>query len=215
MHTKEELLDKKSKSEQLDLTKTLSDADKIARKRRYLYFSIIATIGLSLLFWIFHSFQNYFKNPEPIFPKISLENPLKYKANPSISLNDNLEFQINQILGSDAGHWSVSASVDGNLYNWSKNNKIVSVSDAEIMINKLIVQKKSDSKITSYIPKSIEVKENFIQKDISFSLESLILIPNHKILLVLNYNGTQPFPPPHFPEIISSMYWMIVQSFAI
>ena len=150
MHTKDELVKKKAKSEQLDLTEIISTDNKLSQKRLYLFI--------------------------------------------------------------DASHWSVSANVGSTLFNWSKNKLNLSSSEVNSLTNKLIVAKNSNSKISPYLPTSINIKENFSQNDSGFLIQSLILIPHQQLLFVINYQGPVTFPPSHLPELVSSLYWTTVQA---
>lgn len=209
MHTKEELVEKRSKLHQLDLVEEVSAADKIAKKRRHLFIAVFATIGLSLAFWLFRLSQSFLTHPADLISQISFTLPQKNISSRPADLNENLESQINQIISSDANHWSISVALDSTVFNWSKNKKNITPADVAAAADKLIVQKKTSSKIDTYLPQGVIIKEIFSSDNNSFSLQSLILVPQHQILFFINYLGPDSFPPPHFPELISALYWSL------
>lgn len=87
MHTKEELTKKKAKSsEQLDLVSTISSADKIKHKRRWLYLALFITTGISLIFWLYRTFQT-FSFPKSL-PRVSFN--LQPSASASLSFSSQL-----------------------------------------------------------------------------------------------------------------------------
>ena len=212
MHTKDELVKKKAKSEQLDLTEIISTDNKLSQKRLYLFIAIIITIGLSLIFWTYQALRPYLSNPRQLIPKLSLNFSPSSISSSNIDLNQNLENQVSQIVSDDASHWSVSVNVGSTLFNWSKNKQNLSSSEVNSLTNKLIVAKNSTSKISPYLPTSINIKENFSQNDSGFLIQSLILLPHQQLLFVINYQGPIAFPPPHLPELVSSLYWTTVQA---
>ncbi len=212
MHTKDELVKKKAKSEQLDLTETISTADNIAKKRLYLFIAIIITIGLSLVFWAYQTFRPYITNPKAIIPIFSLNLPPQNNSGSNIDLSQNLENQISQIITDDAHHWSISVGVGSTIFNWSKNKQNISSAEVDSLIHKLIVSKNASSRISPFLPSSLNIKENFSQNDSGFTIQSLILIPHYQLLFMISYQDVATFPPPHLPELISSLYWTSVQS---
>ena len=205
MHTKEELVEKKTRSQQLNLVDEVSNIDKIAKKRKHLILAIIATIGLSLLFWLARVSQYYFNHPASLIPHISLKIPQK------TNLFENLESQINQIVFSQEVQWNISIAIDSTIFNWSKNKIVISNSDLISARDILIVKKNNSSKIALYLPQGLNIKENLVQNQKSLSLQSLITLPRHQIIFFINYSGpNQNFPPTILPQLISSLYWTIV-----
>jgi hypothetical protein len=84
---------RKKSVEQLDLVETISDADKLKKKRFTLIIFLILTIGLSLSFWAYRQFKDYnfsqFK-----FPELSLKLPTLPQSKLVLNIPQNWTFEI-------------------------------------------------------------------------------------------------------------------------
>ena len=74
MLPKPEKNSRNNSTQQLDLVETISDADKLKKKRLTLIIFLILTIGLSLCFWIYRQFKT-FNFSQIKLPEISLKLP--------------------------------------------------------------------------------------------------------------------------------------------
>ena len=197
---------KKSKNaEQLDLVETISTADKLKHKRRWLYIAVFFTIGLSLLFWFYRTIKTIVNTSSFSRPQLSL--PL-----PSKDLSATLNSQITGILSAISPGWSVLIYTDQKIFNWTKNT--VSLTEPEIgsIINKLSVKKdESKSNIASTLPEGISLQEEYSDTSAKTVYHLLVNIPGRQILFVIDSpkNFEQSYPV--ISKLVSTLYWTIVQ----
>ncbi|MFA6007237.1 MAG: hypothetical protein WC784_01150 [Candidatus Shapirobacteria bacterium] len=84
---------RKKSAEQLDLVETISDADKLKKKRRTLIIFLILTIGLSLSFWAYRQFKD-FNFSQFKLPEIPLKLPTLPQSKLSLNIPENWTFEI-------------------------------------------------------------------------------------------------------------------------
>jgi hypothetical protein len=84
---------KKKSIEQLDLVDTISDADKLKKKRFTLIIFLFLTIGLSLCFWAYHQFKD-FNFSQIKFSGISLKLPTLPQPKFTLNIPQNWTFEI-------------------------------------------------------------------------------------------------------------------------
>lgn len=131
MITKEELTRKKAKSEQLDLVETISSVDLVRKKRRFVIFAIVATIGLSLLLWFYRTMKTV-SFSVPSAPNLSLTKV----STPS------LNSQILEILAKDKSKWTVDVFTDN-----------------QIKIDTSQLKTSKNSLVREYLPEGIGISE--------------------------------------------------------
>jgi hypothetical protein len=193
---------KKSKNtEQLDLVDTISTADKLKHKRRWLYTAIFLTIGLSFLFWFYHTAKNLINHFSFSPPQVSLPSS-------SENLSSTLDSQITQILSSNFPGWSVSIYTNKKVFNWTKNT--LNFTELEISsINTKLSSKKDKitSNISSYLPQGIGLQE----ESSGTAYHLLITIPDQQILFVITFPQNFAASFSTISKLVSTLYWTIVQ----
>lgn len=184
MLSKEEIIKKKAKSSQLDLVETI-DEDKQDRKKRFwLYLSLVLTIGLSFLFWLYRTVSSV--KFQPALPKFNFSLSLPRRTPAVFS-----DSAVTTLLPDSA--WEVSFAVFPDLkytYNWSKNKNQLSPESFQKIYHQLIAAKpQPDSKITTLIPRGLTVKETFIDQG-KLELQSLVITPQKQILIIISTPNT-------------------------
>lgn len=194
MLPKPEKIKKKLKSEESEAVNEISPEEKIRKKRRLVTLVLSITIGLSFLFWIYHFFKN-FSLPKLFFsvPKILVSKDL----NPASSL----EKDINSILISDKNIWSIYVKSDSLVF--EKNS-------SELSLNPIFNDNES-TLIKANLPSGADVKENIISQDNSFEVQSLITIPNKKIILIIKVSGNNlENSKKLIPLLAEKIYWDVL-----
>lgn len=188
---------KKISSEQLDLTKTISEDDKIRQKRRILIIALILTFGISFSFWIYNSLKKFsftsikFSPPKLDLPRFSFSDSF----NPSFKL--------------DSNSWSIYFST--NNFTWSKNYDLSTPAPIISDLQKLSPTK--DSLVKSALPEGAEIREKTIDKTDSFEVQSLVTVPQKQILFLIKVSGSNlEASKPLIPGVASSLYWSLIQS---
>ena len=200
MHTKEELTKKKAKSsEQLDLVTTISSADKIKHKRRWLYIALFITTGLSLIFWLYHTFKTV-SFPRSL-PQISLN--LKQAAPSNLIPNSQLSSLLTQhpeITGLYLGHDHPSSS-----FSYGS----ISSADSTNLKNTLSSQPPlTKSPNAALLPEGIVYHERV--ENIAGQTTISVLITNPIDQIVLVFHSTAPSSLKTLaPELVSAAYWSV------
>jgi hypothetical protein len=198
MHTKEELTKKRSKSsEQLDLAQgALSSADKVKHKRRWLYFALIITAGLSLVFWAYRSFG-----------KINFSG---IKLNLTLPASDNLSFspqlsallsQHPQIVGLYLSHDHPSSHLSYGSVSGLDLNALESSLSAQPAIIK--------SPNSALLPEGLVYHELSTVSDNHIIFSSLITNPIDRIYIIVNFQGSSDSWKSLASELVSAAYWSV------
>lgn len=192
-------------SEQLDLVETISEADKLKHKRRWLLIALSITIGLSLVFWLYRLAKNIIKNP-PSFPsQISL--PVS-----SANLDSQLDAEISSRLSSLPAGWSVSVDSNQKLFNWSRNTVNLTEQETSPMINKLLESnEKPDSNISSLLPEGVSLSQHLDSTKLPITYQLLVSVPDHQILFVITSPQDFDSALPVISKLVSSLYWLVIQ----
>lgn len=194
MLPKPEKIKKKLKSEESESIKEISPEEKIRKKRHLVALVLSITIGLSFLFWIYHFFKNF------SLPKFSFSVPKISVSKDSNSISS-LEKDINNILISDKNIWSIYVKTDSFL--WEKNSSDLSLNP--------VFKNNESSFVKKLLPSGAEVKENLINQDNSFEVQSLITIPNKKITLIIKVSGNNlDNSKKLIPILAEKIYWDVV-----
>ncbi len=196
---------KKTKSvEQLGLEETISAVDRLKHKRRWLFLTLIATIGLSFLFWSYRAIRNLIVNP-PVFPtSISL-------SSSTPSLSSQIDSRIGSLLSSVSG-WSVSLSSNGQLVNWSQNLVNINESNSDSIISKLMESKdKPKSNISEKLPQGATLIESSQSPSDSTVYQLLVLVPDHQILFVITSPQNFETSYPLISNLVSDLYWLAIR----
>lgn len=93
MLPKPEKNSKKSSVEQLDLVETISDADKLKKKRRTLIIFLFLTIGLSFCFWAYRQIKDINFSQIKI-PQISIKLPSLPQSKLKLDIPQNWTYEI-------------------------------------------------------------------------------------------------------------------------
>jgi len=200
MHTKEELTKKKAKSsEQLDLVKTISSADKVKHQRRWLYLALFITTGISIFFWIYHTFKT---------TKISLSLPkISFNINqttPNHSLSPQLSSLLSQhqeIIGFYLSHHHPPG-----YFGYG------SLSDLNFDTLKTTLASQSPilkSTNASLLPEGVDYREQTVNSADQTTIFSLITNPLDQILIVIRYRGSSDSLKTLIPTLISTAYWAV------
>jgi len=215
MKTKSEIVKKReADSRQLDLVESISDADKLKRKRTFLYIAIFITIGLSLIFWFYRSLHDIFTTPHRFsFPLPSIRLP----SVSTPSLSSVLDSQISHLLNADPSQWNISLFSDTsglNYFNWSKNHQNLSSKDCDSAINQLIARKTDEtSQLSAVLPPGVKVQEISIDSDNRHDYQCLLTVPDHRLFISLSLQGVDITASKKIiPNLISSLYWTVIQS---
>lgn len=198
-----------SKSEQLDLVETISTEDKLKTKRRWLYIALFSTIGLSLLFMVYRSVKTFFVHPQITLPHLSIPS--------TPSSHSNLDQKVSTIIGSDSNHYSITVHLlNGSTptFNWSKSTSPLDETQISSLIENLQTNKeKNKSIIAKYLPQGSQVQENYTSAANSIILQSLVTIPNQKILFVITATGNDLSKFSNvLSKLIPTLYWSVIQS---
>jgi hypothetical protein len=201
MHTKEELTKKRNKSsEQLDLVNTISTADKLKNKRRWLYLALFITTGLSLLFWLYRSLKTI--TFPPALPQISIDFP--HSSPPSVTFSPQLSSLLSQhpqIIGFYLGH-------DHPVQNLTSG----SLSDLNLAVLKTTLSSQSPvsrSANAALLPQGMVYRELITTSTTQITLASLITNPIDQIFVVIRFNGPSSSLKTLAPDLISAAYWSV------
>jgi hypothetical protein len=184
MHTKEEITKKKAQSsEQLDLVETISSESKASKKRLFVIIAICATIGLSLIFWVY-SFVKNLNFTLPSVPSITIS--------PSSPLP--LDTQLKAVLGVNYSQWNIDIKTD---------------SDIVADLHKLKIS--SDSLVKDVLPQGLNIKEYFLSSGTEQSLETLITVPEKQIYITLKHTGSDlNYFKSTVSRLIPVIYWATI-----
>lgn len=202
MHTKEELTKKRTKpSEQLDLAVgTVSAVDKLKHKRRWLYLALFATTGLSLLFWLYRSFENL------SFPTNLPQININLHRSPSnhLVLDPQLSVLLSQhpdIVGFYLSHDHPSGNLSyGTISNINPDSLKTTVTSQPPILK---------SPNTSLLPEGVIYHEHVETSADQTTFSSLITNPIDQIFIIILFNGSPDSLKSLTPALISAAYWTV------
>lgn len=201
MHTKEEITKKRGKSaDQLNLNTESSSADKLKHKRRWIYFALLITTGLSLFFWLYRSFRSVAFHPK--LPQIS------FNSNRPVSGNLTLTSQLSAILSSHPDITGFYLSHDRPSENVSYG--ITTGLDPDALKTALTsLPQIIKSPNTALLPQGVTYREIINSSAGQTIFSSLITNPIDKIFIIIRYKDSSDSIKSIFPELISAAYWMV------
>lgn len=207
-----------SSAHQLDLVESISVEEKLRKKRFFLYISLLATIGLSLLFWSYRLITNFLKYSSRLsIPKIEIPTVRINTSPVSPNLSQNIDNQITQLLEQDHGKWNVYVHLlpDGlKNFNWSFNTLKLSDQEINMTIEKLkITNVNKASQIATSLPQGLEIRD-ILTKDQNHSrIQALVSLPGRQLFFDIGVEGgdLNQFQDTA-SKLIGSLYWSIIQS---
>jgi hypothetical protein len=196
---------KSSSAEQLDLVDTISDGDKLRRKRQLLIILLILTIGLSFVFATYRFFKNTLS--AKTFPKISLNFSL-----PALNRTLDPGQGLNQIFKKDYDSWSVFIESDD--FSWSKNfNQSLESQNLTTQKEKLTISSPiTDGPTKSLLPEGVIFRQIIEESAPSSKFYFLLSVPDRQIFIVLYPPQNDPSSVKLVSELVEKIYWSVIQS---
>ena len=201
MHTKEEITKKRGKSsEQLDLANPVSARNLLKHKRRWIYFALFITTGLSLFFWLYRSSKTWHFPPR--FPQITLN------SNHSSSGRLALSSSLSALLSSHPDIVGFYLSHDHPSENVSYGTVSETNFDAfKTTLTSLPQTAKLPNAI--FLPEGIDYREKIVDSAGQITLTSLITNPLDQIFILVHFNGSLDSLKSLAPSLISTAYWSV------
>lgn len=192
---------KKKTDNQLDLVDTISSADKVEHKRRYLIISLSATIGLSLLFWGYRSFSSFLQHPKAFklnLPRLSLPAP-----DLDLGRSPDLLPAVKAVLAGQLSSWSIyvqtlPASPESIV--WSYNYPSP---DIDPILSSL--HPSDNQRLLSVLPHGVELNEQLVSAD-PYEHHLLISSPHRQLLILFKSDSAQNIDSV-LPALIENLYW--------
>jgi hypothetical protein len=206
MLPKPEKLRKNNPSRQLDLVETIDVAKKSRRQRLTLIISLILTIGLSFIFWLFSNLKTFHFSPS--LPKINFD------FNRQIQPVDNL-YNFSQIANFKSDQWSIRVSDLSDHHSlYSLNSPPLTAAELDSLIK--ILSSSTDPAfdgINSILPPGADLHIQHLSSG-PYEINLLVNTPQKKFLLNLkivnpqNTNLLKPF----VPSMVETIYWSAINS---
>lgn len=207
MLTKQEITKKKSKSfasdDELPLIDDTVD-EKLRYKRIFIILSIVATIGLSLVFVVYRQIKSFLNNPVitlPTLPQLSV--PQKTVSGPGIA---NLTSPISQAISLTDTSWNIVVANDRDVYNWPGNKRVADISQVRPQVKK-IQSRQPSNLLSELLPQGLVVKEISDSSDSQQSLSAVIHTPEQYLYVELVFQGNPTDFQNILAKIIPSIYW--------
>jgi len=183
METKEEINKKKGNFEQLDLVETVDEAQKIKNKRLIVCLFLFLSVGLSVGFWFFRSFDK--NNFSFSIPEIN------------ISLFD----QVKKDIKSDPNSWSLC-------FFDSTKNKVIFSSNCSTTAFSPPASTNTDF-ATSVLPPGLSVIETLEQNGDTINYLTSISSPRNRFILSAKIFGSNSLDNSKIilKKVIESLYW--------
>ena len=186
-------------------------AKTLKKKRKLVLFSIIITVGLSLLFWTYRSTKNFLSQDKPLSFKLNL--PI-FKPNFSKKGNKDKEINFSRQMEKSLSTKFKDTSIhitDNNKedpFLWQQNqNKIFENQDLISIKSKINSLKGLPQSVLSLdLPHGLVFQEIFSTKD-DYQYFGQITIPGRKIMILIISDQNQ-----EIPELVESLYWNYLQS---
>lgn len=207
MLTKQEITKKKSKSfasdDELPLIDDTVD-EKLRYKRIFIILSIVATIGLSLVFVVYRQIKLFLNNPVitlPSLPQLSV--PQKTVSGPGIA---NLTSPISQAISLTDTSWNIVVANDKDVYNWPGNKRVADISQVRPQVKK-IQSRQPSNLLSELLPQGLVVKEISDSSDSQQTLSAVIHTPEQYLYIELIFQGGPTDFQNILAKIIPSIYW--------
>lgn len=199
--------DKSKKSisgQQLDLVETIDSQDKILKKRRFIVFFLIITVGVSFSFFIYRQAKHIFSQPIKLSaPKINLNlslNPVNQAISNSLSKSTQKWSVYIQDLSKDNQNWNYRST-----FNQEQADAIIkSVESAQFVT----------ISSSPAFPAGTQFKESMKTEGESLIYDLLAYLPNKIIYyhIVITGPNSQTESQMLLPKLFESTYWKIIEN---
>ena len=201
MRTKEEITKKRIKPpEQLDLTSSLSSANKLIRKRRWLYFALFVTTGLSLFFWFYRSFKTI-KLPGKL-PQIKIN--LNSSAPKNLKISPQLSALLTQHQDIVSIYINHSHPFQDFTYGTPPDPDYAST--RELLLSQDPILNAANAAL---LPPAVTYREKIVSLPDQTIQSSLITNPLDQIFITLRFHGSSDSLRSFSPDLIFAAYWML------
>jgi len=187
---------KRSISSDSDNSGQLSGTDKIKKKRTILIVLIGLTIGLSLVFSVYHFF------------KTTPFSSLKFSPPPiSISATP-LEKQLQSILKSDYSNWSFTVQSNSSPpFYWSSSGTTSPIDFPSVSSTIEKLKQSVDTFVSDSLPQGLKI----MQFSTPIRYQFIIITPQDQIYLDIASPPNNPQLPDQIKTILPVMYWSAVK----
>lgn len=194
--------------EQLDLVESISQENKVARKRRFIIIFLLLTVGLSMGFWIYHGFSNMVVNHN--YPKINFKLSQFTTKKPSFETTVSLD----SYLPKDSQNWTVyiqTLSTNKKSFTYSHQSDNLKVEEIKQSLSKLSVA--NNTLTQTNLPLGVQVKEIIEYKDNNLVVNSLVTVPQKEIIFIFKISTNNPDQDKNnIASIIEQAYYQIMNS---
>jgi hypothetical protein len=201
MHTKEEIAKKRGKSSgQPDLASPDSAKDLLKHKRRWIYFALFITTGLSLFFWLYRSFKTL-RFPPPL-PRLTLD--LSRPVSGRLALSSELSALLSShqdITGFYLSHDHPSSNVS--------YGSVSGLNFDSLKATLVSLPKTAAIPNAALLPEGIDYREKIEDSAGRITLTSLITNPIDRIFIIVRFNGSPDSLKSLAPALISAAYWTV------
>lgn len=207
MLPKEEKIKKTSDEKQPGLFDKEDEKKRLAKKRKFIYFAMLLTIGLSLCFWIYRLVKNFDFNFK--LPKLSFTT----NTTKSSSVKTNTDLNIPK----DNATWSIFLQQDNfnGIIIYQKNQDLIFINNSLDSIHQQLDQSDyiESSPYISSLPKGLKIKEIIIEDDLSFSYFAKIKNPDQELFLAIKITDSKNLIESKnlISDLVGQMYWYSLQ----
>lgn len=200
MLPKEEKVKKKLEPEQEGLFDKENEKERIDKKRKFVYISMVLTVGLSISFWLYRWVKTTPFSP----PKIQIPN-LKF----TVSKPKNIGFKLSEDQNSTLSVFLKKIDSDLLIYQ-SKPDLIF---ETEKLDSVLIKIDKSDfvnpSIYSNLLPPGVKLKEVIEEDNNKFTYLSKIITPDQELLLIIKLSDSKDLSASKklIPNLVDQLYW--------
>jgi hypothetical protein len=185
----------------------LSDKKSLKKKRRLILFSLLITVGLSLIFWTYRSVKTLLNKDQPISFKINLPSPNFNFNNKVKDKSKDFNKEMEKILSSTSNDLAlyITDNSPDKVFIWQKNQQsIFTKKDLASIKNEInSLQPSSKNSLNLDLPQGLTFQE--INDSNQYFLQ--INLPGRKLLILISSNQ-----PQNFPSLIQSVYWNYIES---
>jgi hypothetical protein len=195
---------KPSSTEQLDLVNTISDGDKLRRKRQLLIFLLILTIGLSLVFAVYRYLKNTLSTKT--FPKISFNISL-----PVVLQTSDPSQNLNQVFKNGYSDWSVFVESGG--FSWSKDFNQSLESQALTIQKEQLIKTPfiTNGSAKSLLPEGVDLQQITDQSAPVSKFYFLLTVPKQQIFVVIYPPSADSTSLELVSTLVEKIYWSVIR----
>lgn len=186
-------------------------AKKIKTKRRLILISLIATAGLSFIFWSIRGVQSFINSPKPKFSfHLNLKFPdIKFTSSNHQSSNKSSDDNLNQFLSNK--NWSViifkNDDYENPLY---KSNYSESTDLSDILTDLNKIRASENSNFTTNLPQGFLFQEKLDTSSNPYFYGNIITLPgSHLTFIIQDHSQSEDFPK-NLSEFINLAYWYAI-----